>query len=116
MEAAALVRNVAGATALVAALALASPGVRISQADPGFSRDPALETSSAPPPALAEGATCNATSPAPAVMPLRGMRLRVAPEDEALNSLNGRGYNIGRNEPTIDMQQLMYEVRRRQAP
>jgi hypothetical protein len=116
MGAAARIRNVAGAAALVAAVALASPGVRISRAEPDASFDPALQAAAPPAPAPAEGATCAATSgPTPAVMPLRGMRLRVAPEDEALNSLNGRGYNIGRSEPAVDMQQPMYEAKRRQA-
>jgi hypothetical protein len=118
-----------GSAALVLALLLASPGVRIAWAgdaasgsETDFSWDPALE-SAAPAPAPTEAPTCAAQAPA-AVIPsarqirgLQGIPLRFPDADadgeEALNSLNNRGYNIGHTDPTLDLQKLMAEVRRR---
>ncbi len=117
MRAVSRIRTAAGAAALFAAMALASPGVRVTRAEQDFSWDPALEPAAKPAaraPAADEGATC-AASQAPTVMPpLRGMPLRVGGEDAELNSLNGRGYNIGQSEPTLELQLLMSEVKRRQ--
>jgi hypothetical protein len=116
MRAVSRIRTVAGAAALFVALALASPGVRVTRADQGFSWDPALEPAAqraARVPVAAEGATC-AASQAPVVMPpLRSMPLPVVGEDGELNSLNGRGYNIGSSEPTLELQLLISEVKRR---
>jgi len=121
-----------GSVALVLALLLASPGVRVSRADPAtpeapadFSWDPALEPGASES-ALARSVkvsqpagTCAAES-APVVMPteralqgLRGMPLAIADGDEELNSLNARGYNIGKAEPSRELQALMAEIRRR---
>jgi len=129
--------NWIGSTALVFALLLASPGVRVSQADGGsnageanFSWDPSLERSEvaeAPAPRMGRSpavvpppGTCAAQNAAPLVLPsdrairgLQGMPLLIAEGDEELNSLNGRGYNIGKAEPSGELQKLMVEIRRR---
>lgn len=114
-----------GFLALAAAVLLASPGVRITRAaDDGaanYSYDPTLEPAAqAPPPAaMADGPTCAARSAAP-VLPLRGMPLLMAQrngemdESERLNSLNGRGYNIGGSEPAAELRKLEMEVLRKQ--
>lgn len=114
-----------GSVSLVLALMLASPGVRIAFADEaasppeaGFSWDPALEPATPAPPA-AEAPTCAAQAPAqviPSVRQLRGLQgipLHLPDGEEAVNSLNNRGYNIGDTDPTLDLQKLMAEVRRR---
>ena len=52
-------------------------------------------------------------APASARRALEGMPLLIAGEDgEALNSINGRGYNIGKSEPSADLQKLVFEARR----
>jgi len=121
-----------GGVSFVFALLLASTGVRVSQAEAveemAFSWDPALEAAAgesapvAPRRAPSAGEICSATQPVPVVMPsvrqlrgLQGIPLPAADEGEALNSLDGRGYNIGRSEPQADLQKLLAEVRRRQA-
>lgn len=135
MRVAPRVLNWIGSAAFVFALLLASPGVRVSQADAApageanFSWDPALEPDAvAPAPAPRMGrasavvpppGTCAAQT-APMVLPperalrgLQGMPLLIADGDEELNSMNGRGYNIGKTEPSAELQKLMVEVRRR---
>jgi len=129
LHAAKAVRSWIGGAAVVSALMLASPGLRVSQAEGDFSYDPALEPTAveqavaANPRALPldfsqPGATCAARS-VPAVVPtaraLQGMPLLIADgtdADRGLNSLNSRGYNIGKTEPSAGLQKLMFEVRR----
>jgi len=115
MRAASRIHTLLGSAALLAAMLLASPGVRVSQAEQDFSYDPALERP-APPPAKAShdaapGPSCPVAQ-APAMGPLRGMPILPVEGEEELNSLNGRGYNIGGAEPTFEMQRLMFEVKR----
>jgi hypothetical protein len=116
-----------GGAALVLALLLASPGVRVVHADVAdaevdFSWDPALEPDAAAVPSAAPkaGAACAAET-APPVIPsvrqirgLQGMALPVADGEEELNSLNNRGYNIGSPDPALDLQELLAEVRRKE--
>ena len=127
--------NWIGSAALVFAVALASPGVRVSHAEAGtagqnFSWDPALEPVAAaePTPAARFGRSIAVTPPAgtcaaqnATVLPttralrqgLEGMPLLIADgADGELNSLNGRGYNIGKTEPSADLQRLMIEAGR----
>jgi hypothetical protein len=127
MRAVSRAMNWIGSAACVFALLLASPGVEVSRAEQDFSWDPALEGPPAAEPASAfaksvpvaqPGAAC-AAQQAPAVVPsvrgLKGMPLQIAdgsPGDAELNSLNGRGYNIGRTEPSADLQKLLFEARR----
>jgi len=128
-HAAKAVRSWIGGAAVVSALMLASPGIRVSQAQDDFSYDPALEpaavehSAAANPRALPldfsqPGATCAARS-GPVVVPtaraLQGVPLLISDgtdADRGLNSLNSRGYNIGKTEPSAGLQKLMFEVRR----
>lgn len=107
-----------GFLSLAASLMLASPGVR---AEPNVSYDPALEpvatrVAAAP---EADGPACAAGAPMAPLAPLRGLPLLMAqqgaalPEGERLNSLNGRGYNIGPVEPSSELRKLELEVLRR---
>jgi hypothetical protein len=127
-----------GFVALTLFVLLASPGVRATQAEEAFSHDPALEASAAThdpaleasaathDPALeasaatvppeAEGPACAAREAGPR-LPLRGLPFLLAqgdPRAEAagLNSLNGRGYNIGKTEPAAELRKLEIEVLR----
>ncbi len=112
MEAAAAIRNVLGSMAVVAALALASPGVRASQDEADFSYDPALEpTTVATAPIAAPGATCGAKKAPvlPGGVPL--LLGQATPPGEG-NSLNGRGYNIGPKHPLREIQVLNWESKR----
>lgn len=125
-----------GGAALAFAILIFSPGVQIGYADVAaqageadFSWDPALEPGHAAVPAAPARAGSIAVTPpagtcaakaAPTVLPshralrgLQGVPLRIADGDEELNSLNGRGYNIGKTEPSQDLQRLMAEVKRR---
>jgi len=137
LHAAKAVRSWIGGAAVVLALMLASPGIRVSHAEDDFSYDPALEpgavqqaaaaipqrAAAANPRALPldfsqPGATCAARS-GPAVVPtaraLQGMPLLIADgtdADRGLNSLNSRGYNIGKTEPSAGLQKLLFEVER----
>ncbi|NNL66191.1 MAG: hypothetical protein HKP30_08115 [Myxococcales bacterium] len=120
-------RSALGFFVLLLAMALASPGVRVTQAEDDFSYDPTLEPSyhaAAEPAPRAHAVaktrqdqapgTCAAREAAP-VIPLGGMPLLIAEGDEAegLNSLNSRGYNIGKLEPAGELRQLEIEVLRR---
>ena len=123
-------RSTSGFFVLLLAMALASPGVRVTQAEGDFSYDPALEPSppavhaAAQPPTRAQGparvrqdqapGTCAAREAAP-ILPLHGMPLLIAEggEGEGLNSLNSRGYNIGKLEPAGELRHLEIEVLRR---
>jgi hypothetical protein len=119
-----------GPIALVLAMLLASPGVRVSRAEADFSYDPALE---APPAEVApsgaltgtvavgdSGSACEGTGPAvvPSLRSLTGMPLLGPdgqPADPSITSLNNRGYNIGKADPSEELQRLLMEVRRQQA-
>jgi len=122
-----------GGAALVFALLLASPGVDVGHAEgatpegeANFSWDPALEPGVAGRSALAGSVRVSppagicAASSAPTVLPptralrgQQGMPLLIADGEEPLNSLNGRGYNIGKLEPSQELQALMAEIGRR---
>lgn len=114
--------DLVGFPALALALLLASPGVRVSHAEENFSYDPALEpTAQASAPGMATavrldpGPSCAANGAAAPVVPLRGLPFLVAEHGEGedgLNSLNGRGYNIGKREPSMELQRLLMEARR----
>lgn len=119
MRAASRIHTILGSTALLAAMLLASPGVRVSRAEQDVSHDPALEQSVQPPAKASDevtsGPLCEA-GPAPVMGPLRGLPILPVEGEEELNSLNGRGYNIGATEPTFEMQRLMFEVKRKRQP
>lgn len=104
-----------GALMLVTAVFLASPGVRVSHAEADFSYDPALEAgadAAVADPAGEPGESCAARQAVP-VTPILKIPMVAASEAENLNSLNNRGYNIGKVEPDTDLQKLMFEVRRK---
>jgi len=114
MRAAILVRDVLGATTLVAALLLASPGVLASRADAGFSYDPALDPAARPLETAATEVAGPACPASRAALPQGALPLLVPPptEGEADSSLNGRGYNIGPANTLRELQVLRYEARR----
>jgi len=133
MRAASRALDLVGSIALFLAVLLASPGVRVSHAEPDASYDPALErpasgSGDAPlarsvPLGPAGGATCGVDSEAgaaaAAMLPsrrgLQGMPLQIADgaEGDEGSSLNARGYNIGRTEPSADLQRMLFEASRR---
>ena len=103
-----------GFAVVALAMLLASPGVRATHAEENFSYDPALEAYASEATQQAErGAVCAAREAGP-VLPLRGMPFLVADGEgaEGLNSLNGRGYNIGKSEPAGELRKLEFEVLR----
>jgi hypothetical protein len=118
-----------GPFALAFAVLLASPGVRVSQAEDDFSYDPALAAPTAEVAPSGDrtgavavgdsGSACEGTGPAvvPSLRSLTGMPLLGPdgrPADPSITSLNNRGYNIGKADPSEELQQLLMEVRRQQ--